>query len=189
MNKKKVASSTRKQRARSLSSSTKRRHKVTRKYRLILAKRRRARIKQLYADDVFSLTNKERVAAGLLPLQKLFITADLPNGEMLTTDQLNDIATLKARDMRDNNYFSHTSPTYGSPGQMLTDFGVEWTAYGENIAAGQLTPEAVMESWMNSPGHRANILNPNFTHLGVGYVPGNDQNDYKTYWAQLFVRL
>lgn len=183
-------SSTRKLRTRSLSSSKKRKHKVTRKYRLFLVKRSKVRIRQSSnADEVFNLTNKERIAAGLRPLQKLLITADLPNGEMLTTDQLHDIATLKARDMRDNNYFSHTSPTYGSPGQMLNDFGVDWSAYGENIAAGQLTPEAVMNSWLNSPGHRANILNPNFTHLGVGYVPGDEQSEFRTYWTQLFVTL
>ncbi|MFF2483316.1 CAP domain-containing protein [Paenibacillus sp. NPDC058071] len=142
-----------------------------------------------FADDVFDLTNQARIAAGLRPLQKLLVTTQLPNGSSVTVDQLSEIATLKARDMRDQGYFAHTSPTYGSPGEMLDTFGVAWTAYGENIAAGQLTPEAVMNAWLNSPGHRANILNPNFTYLGVGYVPGNSDSEYRTYWTQLFVRL
>ncbi|WP_052350786.1 CAP domain-containing protein [Paenibacillus gorillae] len=192
MARKQVASSTRKRRVKPL--ATNRSHKnVSRKYTLFLTRSRsrsrsRVRISQL-ADDVFTLTNEARAAAGLRPLKKLIVTTTLPNGETLTTDQLSDIATLKARDMRDNQYFDHTSPTYGSPGEMLTEFGVNWTAYGENIAAGQRTPEAVMQSWLNSPGHRANILNPNFTYLGVGYVPGNDQSEFSTYWTQLFVTL
>ncbi|MFF2093733.1 CAP domain-containing protein [Paenibacillus sp. NPDC058174] len=188
MARKQVASSTRKRRVK---PSAVNRARTSRKYTLFLTRSRtrsRVRISQL-ADDVFTLINEARAAAGLRPLRKLLVTTTLPNGETLTTDQLSDIATLKARDMRDNNYFAHTSPTYGSPGEMLTEFGVNWTAYGENIAAGQRTPEAVMQSWLNSPGHRANILNPNFTYLGVGYVPGNDQSEFSTYWTQLFVTL
>ena len=65
--------------------------------------------------------------------------------------------------MRDKNYFSHTSPTYGTPEEMLNRFGVKWRAYGENIAAGQTTAEEVMRVWMNSTGHRANILDPRFS--------------------------
>jgi uncharacterized YkwD family protein len=128
-----------------------------------------------FADEVFALVNEERIQAGLLPLSRLEI--------------LFEVAEIKALDMRDNNYFDHVSPTYGTPGQMLTQYGVEWTAYGENIAAGQRTPAAVMEAWMNSPGHRANILSPKFTHLGVGYAPGTSDSRYRSYWVQEFVRL
>ncbi|CAM3325178.1 CAP domain-containing protein [Paenibacillus lupini] len=128
-----------------------------------------------FADEVFALVNEERIQAGLLPLSRLEI--------------LFEVAEIKALDMRDNNYFDHVSPTYGTPGQMLTQYGVEWTAYGENIAAGQRTPAAVMEAWMNSPGHRANILSPKFTHLGVGYAPGTADSRYRSYWVQEFVRL
>jgi uncharacterized YkwD family protein len=128
-----------------------------------------------FADEVFALVNEERIQAGLLPLSRLEI--------------LFEVAEIKALDMRDNNYFDHVSPTYGTPGQLLTQYGVEWTAYGENIAAGQRTPAAVMEAWMNSPGHRANILSPKFTHLGVGYAPGTSDSRYRSYWVQEFVRL
>ncbi|MCM3631002.1 CAP domain-containing protein [Paenibacillus glycanilyticus] len=132
-------------------------------------------LQETFEDEVFALVNQEREAAGLLPLARLEV--------------LFEAAEAKAQDMRDNNYFDHISPTYGTPGQMLTQFGVAWTAYGENIAAGQRTPAAVMEAWMNSPGHRANILSSKFTHLGVGYAPGTTDSRYRTYWVQEFVRL
>ncbi|MGO4111007.1 CAP domain-containing protein [Paenibacillus sp. YAF4_2] len=128
-----------------------------------------------FADEVFALVNEERIQEGFLPLIRLEI--------------LFEVAEIKALDMRDNNYFDHVSPTYGTPGQMLTQYGVEWTAYGENIAAGQRTPAAVMQAWMNSPGHHANILSPKFTHLGVGYAPGTSDSRYRSYWVQEFVRL
>lgn len=120
--------------------------------------RSRIHIRQANAFElqVFRLVNEERTSRGIAALT-------------LNT-QLTDLAVLKSRDMRDNNYFSHTSPTYGTPSQMLDRFGVAWRAYGENIAAGQATPEAVMRTWMNSTGHRANILDPRFTDIGVGYV-------------------
>ncbi|GLX66372.1 CAP domain-containing protein [Paenibacillus glycanilyticus] len=132
-------------------------------------------LQESFEDEVFALVNQEREAAGLPPLARLEV--------------LFEAAEAKAQDMRDNNYFDHISPTYGTPGQMLTQFGVEWTAYGENIAAGQRTPALVMEAWMNSPGHRANILSPKFTHMGVGYAPGTTDSRYRTYWVQEFVRL
>ena len=92
---------------------------------------------------------------------------------------LNKVATEKARDMDVNNYFSHTSPTYGSPFDMMRSFGVKYSYAGENIASGQPTAARVMSDWMNSPGHRANIVNKNFTKIGVGYVNGE--------WVQMFI--
>ena len=83
--------------------------------------------------------------------------------------------------MHDKHYFDHNSPTYGSPFDMLTAFGVNYRAAGENIAMGYGTPQAVVDGWMNSPGHRANILNANFTQIGVGYVADGN------YWTQLFI--
>lgn len=121
------------------------------------------------AEQVLTLVNNERAKAGLKPLKM--------------SEELRSIANLKARDMADKNYFDHNSPTYGSPFQMLQKFGVHYRAAGENIAAGQRTPEEVMNSWMNSSGHRANILNANFTELGVGYYQGGS---YGVYWTQLF---
>lgn len=80
-----------------------------------------------------------------------------------------------------NNYFSHTSPTYGSPFDMMRDFNVSYKTAGENIAQGQRTPEEVVQAWMNSEGHRKNILSDKFTHIGVGY----QQNGH--HWTQMFV--
>lgn len=121
--------------------------------------------------EVLELVNKERSKYGLSALA--------------LDNDLTHIATMKASDMRDKNYFSHNSPTYGSPFEMLQKFGVKYSYAGENIAGGQKTSEQVMKDWMNSSGHRANILNKNYTKLGVGYVTGGQ---YGTYWVQLFTR-
>lgn len=118
-----------------------------------------------FVKEVVSLVNEERGKAGLAPLAAL--------------DSLNKVAAAKATDMRANNYFSHTSPTYGSPFEMMSAFGVTYSYAGENIAMGQRTPEEVMKAWMNSPGHKANILSKNFNYIGVGF----DNN----YWAQEFI--
>lgn len=121
--------------------------------------------------EVLDLVNEERNKQGLNPL--------------MMNSELNHVATLKAQDMRDNNYFDHNSQRYGSPFEMLQQFGVHYTYAGENIAAGQKTAQDVMNDWMNSSGHRANILNQNYTHLGVGYVEGGA---YGTYWVQEFTK-
>lgn len=100
----------------------------------------------------------------------------------LTYDwQLSRVARIKSEDMRDNKYFSHTSPTYGTPFQMMKSFGITYRSAGENIARGQKTPQAVVNAWMNSSGHRANILNTSFTHIGVGYASNGH------YWTQMFM--
>ena len=122
------------------------------------------------AEQVLNLVNAERAKAGLKPLKM--------------SEELRSIATLKSRDMGENNYFDHNSKTYGSPFQMLQDFGVHYSAAGENIAAGQRTPEEVMQSWLNSSGHRANILNKNFDTIGIGIYRGGS---YGIYWTQLFI--
>ncbi|MBE3580640.1 MAG: sporulation protein [Thermoanaerobacteraceae bacterium] len=123
-----------------------------------------------YEEQVVELVNAERAKAGLKPLA--------------VDGQLCKAARLKAEDMRDHNYFSHASPTYGSFAQMLKSLGITYRTAGENIAAGYRTPEAVVAAWMGSSGHRANILNPNFTHIGVGYVSGGS---YGHYWVQEFI--
>lgn len=122
------------------------------------------------ANAVLKLVNAERSKQGL---QALTLSSNLTS-----------IATTKSKDMATKGYFDHNSPTYGSPFQMLQSFGVSYKSAGENIAAGQKTPEQVMNSWMNSSGHRANILNESFTQLGVGYYEGGS---YGTYWTQLFI--
>lgn len=121
--------------------------------------------KSQFATEVIKLVNQERSKAGL---------------KALTGDSaLNNMALAKAKDMSQNNYFDHTSPTYGSPFQMMTKFNISYSYAGENIAKGQKTPQDVVTAWMNSEGHRANILNANYTLIGVGY--------YNGYWAQEFV--
>ncbi|XKE93992.1 S-layer homology domain-containing protein [Metaplanococcus flavidus] len=121
--------------------------------------------------EVLNLVNQERAKVGAPAVR-------LHKG-------LQDAALLKSKDMADNNYFSHQSPTYGSPFDLLKLRGISYTAAGENIAAGQRSAESVMSSWMNSPGHRANILNKDYTHLGVGIYKGGS---YGIYHTQLFIR-
>ena len=82
--------------------------------------------------------------------------------------------------MLDNRYFSHTSPTYGSPFQMIKAFGLSYRTAGETIAKGYASPQAVVNGWMNSSGHRANILNVSYTQIGIGYVAQGN------YWTQMF---
>ncbi len=120
-----------------------------------------------YEKEVVRLVNAERAKQGLSPLEYDW--------------QLSRVARYKSEDMQKNNYFSHTSPTYGSPFNMMKNFGISYRTAGENIAKGYRTPAAVVEGWMNSAGHRANILNSSFTHIGVGYVEGGN------YWTQMFV--
>ena len=83
--------------------------------------------------------------------------------------------------MRANGYFSHESPTYGSPFKMMRAFGISYRTAGENIARGQRSAAEVVAAWMASSGHRANILNASFTKIGVGYVAEGG------YWVQMFV--
>lgn len=124
-----------------------------------------------YEQQVVDLVNQERAAAGLSALK--------------VNSELSAVAEKKAEDMAVNNYFSHTSPTYGSPFDMMKQFGISYTAAGENIAMGQKTPADVMNGWMNSEGHRANILNTSYTEIGVGYVTNSNGTGY---WVQEFIR-
>lgn len=111
------------------------------------------------------LINQQRAAYGLAPLT---IDADLSIK-----------ARIKSQDMRDQGYFSHTSPTYGSPFSMMQSLGITYRSAGENIAKGYATAEAVVNAWMASDGHRANILSTRYTSMGIGYVDG--------YWTQWFI--
>lgn len=105
--------------------------------------------------------------------------------EALSMDwELQRVARTKSCDMAEQGYFSHQSPTYGSPFDMMRQFGISYKTAGENIASGQRTPEEVMDSWMKSQGHRENILKPDFTHLGVGYCKGGQ---YGHMWTQQFI--
>lgn len=121
-----------------------------------------------YANQLLSLVNNERAKNGLSKLS--------------LNSSLNNVAQIKAEDMKNNNYFSHTSPTYGSPFDMMKQFGIQFRAAGENIAKGQKSPQQVFEAWMNSEGHRKNILNQAFTQMGIGYTGPNSN-----YWVQMFI--
>ncbi|UQW96209.1 CAP domain-containing protein [Rummeliibacillus sp. G93] len=121
-----------------------------------------------FEKQVITLTNAERAKEGLPALQ-----ADT---------KLMGSAKAKSKDMADKNYFDHTSPTYGSPFDQMKSLGITYKSAGENIAKGQKTPEEVVKAWMNSEGHRANIMNKNYTHIGVGYdAKGN-------VWTQQFIQ-
>ncbi len=122
---------------------------------------------QSYENEVIRLVNETRIKNGLKALEYDW--------------ELARVARYKSQDMKDNHYFSHTSPTYGSPFEMIRAFGLTYRSAGENIAMGQRTPEAVVNAWMNSSGHRANILNSSYTKIGVGYVAGGN------YWTQMFI--
>ena len=95
--------------------------------------------------------------------------------------ELSKVAQIKVEDMGDNAYYDHISPTYGSPASMMRDFGFSFRTSGENIAMGQFTPGQVVAQWLESPGHRANILNPKYTDIGVGFTCGG------AFWAQMFI--
>lgn len=120
-----------------------------------------------FESQVITLTNQERSKQGLTPLK-----ADW---------ELSRVARHKSEDMAVNKYFSHQSPKYGSPFDMMKQFGINYRSAGENIAQGQRSPEEVVQSWMNSSGHRANILSTTFTHIGVGYSQNGNL------WTQQFI--
>ncbi|MDI2588983.1 CAP domain-containing protein [Psychrobacillus sp. NEAU-3TGS] len=118
-------------------------------------------------QQVVDLTNQERAKAGLKALQ--------------IDTKLTQSAQAKSQDMKDKNYFSHTSPTYGSPFDQMKSFGITYNAAAENIAMGQRSAAEVVKAWMESPGHKANIMNPSYTHIGVGL------SDSGYYWTQQFI--
>lgn len=120
-------------------------------------------------QEMLTLINQARSQNNVAPLQ-----ADT---------ELANVARLKAQDMIDNNYFSHYSPKYGSPFDMMKSFGISYVQAGENIAGNQ-NVQAAHNALMNSPGHRANILNPDFTHIGIGIRQGGQ---YGNMFSQMFV--
>ncbi|PFJ30990.1 hypothetical protein COJ15_30105 [Bacillus thuringiensis] len=120
--------------------------------------------------DIFYLTNKEREKFNLRSL-----AYDVKNGE---------VARIKSKDLHDNKYFAHKSPTYGSPFEMMERFGITYSSAGENLAAGYKTPEETVKGWMKSKGHRENLLRKEFERIGIGYYEG--PNEYKRYYTQTF---
>ncbi len=120
-----------------------------------------------FEKQVVDLVNQIRVKNGLK--------------ELKINWQLSRVARYKSMDMRDKGYFSHQSPTYGSPFDMMKNFGISYRTAGENIAKGQRSPQAVVDAWMNSSGHRANILSSSYTEIGVGHVSQGN------IWTQMFI--
>jgi len=124
-----------------------------------------------YASEVLRLVNVERAKNGL---------------QALTLDSsLSAVAKKHSEDMAAKNYFSHTNLSGQSPFDRLKSAGISYKTAGENIAAGQKSPSQVVTGWMNSEGHRKNILNKSFTKMGLGYAESN--SGYGTYWTQLFI--
>lgn len=119
--------------------------------------------------EVFDLINKQRTNNGLQPLKE--------------DAEVQKVARIKAQDMVSNNYFAHESPTYGTPFQMLKKFNISYKTVGENIAANSSNSSAVT-AWMNSSGHKANILNSNFNYTGIGVV---SSNRYGKIYVQMFI--
>lgn len=120
-------------------------------------------------QEVFNLINKQRAANGLSALK---VDAEVQR-----------VAKIKAQDMVNNSYFSHTSPTYGSPFEMLQSFKVSYKTAGENIA-GNSSNSGAVNAWMNSSGHKANILNSSFNYTGIGVV---NSPKYGKVYVQMFI--
>lgn len=131
-----------------------------------------------FINEVLTLTNNERQKANLPALT--------------LNRNLSRAAQIQSEDLGDNDFFAHTSPTGTTLADRLRSGGYNrYATAGENIAAGQLTAQQVVDEWMASPGHRANILDEDFTELGVGYYfLANDTGDvnYNHYWTQTFGR-
>ncbi len=121
-------------------------------------------------QEVFNLINKQRTNQGI-PALKI-------------DNEVSRVARIKAQDMVSSNYFSHNSPTYGSPFDMLKSFKISYQAAAENIAANSSNSGAV-NAWMNSSGHRTNILNSNYTYTGIGVV---SSPVYGKMYVQMFIK-
>lgn len=122
--------------------------------------------KKTAAENVVALVNKERAKVGCraVKINKKLTTAALKH----------------SKDMAAHRNMSHTGSDGSNPGQRITRAGYQWRTYGENVAYGYTTSTKVMKGWMNSPGHKANILNCSFKEIGVARAqPGN-------YWTQVF---
>lgn len=125
-----------------------------------------------FEQEVLALTNAARAQVGLAPLRH--------------DPALAAAADKHSEDMALKNYFSHVEPDGGRLADRIRDEGYSFRAAGENIAAGYDTPEAVVAAWLNSSGHRANILNSNYTEIGIGFYRDTPEDRYDEYWTQVF---
>lgn len=124
-----------------------------------------------YRKEIFQMVNAERTANGLPKLE--------------IDERLNALADKKAKIMADEKNLSHTAGGYSSFSDLIKENNIKYWTVGENIASGWRTPKEVMEAWLASKGHRANILNPKFSHIGLGKAVDSDG---KIYWVQLFIK-
>jgi uncharacterized protein YkwD len=124
-----------------------------------------------YDTELLELTNAERRKAGLPPLRY--------------SAQLGQAAQRHAEDMARNNFFSHTGSNGSQVSDRVREAGYSYSYVGENISAGNATPAATLQNWMKSPGHRSNILKPEYTEIGFGYVSAPSSR-YGHYWVQVF---
>ncbi len=120
-------------------------------------------------NEVLNLINEQRKNAGVK--------------ELIMDNKLNEIAQLKAQDMVDNNYFDHTSDKLGTPFEMIANYGVEYKTAGENIA-GYIDAKGTVEAWMNSEGHKNNILSNGYNYTGIGIAKSET---YGNIYVQLFI--
>ena len=127
-----------------------------------------------FANRLLELVNEERQDAGLDTLE--------------IDNQLNQAARRHNQEMVKQDRMAHHFPGQANLGERVSSTGYDWKAVGENIAAGYQTAEAVFEGWMGSSGHRQNILNPNYTEMGIAYAnaPDNRTGDFDIYWTQVF---
>ena len=123
-------------------------------------------------EEVVRLVNEERVKYGLQPLE--------------IDETLMKLSREKSQDMINNNYFSHISPVLGAPADIIRANNIAFSWFGENIASGQTTPKEIVDSWLNSKGHRENILKEDAKYIGVGFAE-NINSDYSCYWTQQFI--
>lgn len=121
-----------------------------------------------FVDEVIRLVNIQRTNGGLSPLAK--------NNTLCNAADVRAVEIISV--------FDHKRPDGRSWSTVINEFNISFNTIGENIASGYSTPEAVVNAWMNSPGHRQNIMNPSFTEIGIGHA--TNQDSYGNYWVQLF---
>lgn len=122
-----------------------------------------------YAEEVLRLVNEEREKAGVAPLK--------------LDSELTKAAQCRAKEITET--FSHTRPNGENFRTILDEMGIDSSYAGENIGGGYASPKSAVTAWMNSEGHRSNILNPNYNYLGVGFVNSGTEG-YHAYWVQIF---
>jgi uncharacterized protein YkwD len=124
-----------------------------------------------YINEVIDLVNAERAKENISPLAADSI--------------LMKAALYKCKDIGSTGKFSHKSSTYGEAYVLMDLFNIDYAAWGENIAVGQRTPQDVVNAWMNSPGHKKNIMKPEYEYIGVGYL---EDKNFGVIWAQEFIK-